>query len=369
MKKLLFVMGGLDGGGAEKILVDTLNAICDRYDVTLLLIFNKGILIPQLNQKVKIRTLMEPDSNMVKWFYRCMLYGDLRWFYSFMVPEDYDVEIAFLEGLATHFVGSSNKTSRKIAWVHIDMIENAWADVDYRNAEQHERIYGNFDDIVCVSDYCRNQFVNRFGFHEKTTVLYNVLDDSAVRSKAAVRIAEAGIEKQAFCFVSSGRLTPQKGFDRLLAVTKRLHESGFNLNLCILGEGGMRKVLEDYIQDNNMSSYVSLIGYQSNPYPYMKAADAFVCSSRSEGFSTVVTEAFILGLPVVSVDCSGARELLEDGKYGILTENSEDALYEGMKLLLEDSAQYAKYKELSCKRGRDFTKESRLAELEQFIDR
>ena len=72
-------------------------------------------------------------------------------------------------------------------------------------------------------------------------------------------------------------------------------------------------------------------GFQSNPYSYMKRSDLYVCSSYVEGFSTVVSEAVILGIPVVTTESSGMREILGDSEYGLITENSDESLYQGMK--------------------------------------
>ncbi|MEQ8197853.1 MAG: glycosyltransferase, partial [Clostridiaceae bacterium] len=88
---------------------------------------------------------------------------------------------------------------------------------------------------------------------------------------------------------------------------------------------------ERYINENSLEDTVKLMGFQSNPYPYIKAADFFVCSSRAEGLSTVVTEAMILGKPVITTDCAGMRELLDEGRYGIITDNSSDSLYSALR--------------------------------------
>lgn len=68
----------------------------------------------------------------------------------------------------------------------------------------------------------------------------------------------------------------------------------------------------------------------------MAASDLYVCPSYVEGFSTVVSEAVILGLPVVTTECSGMKEILGESEYGLITENTEEALYEGMKKILSD---------------------------------
>ena len=71
-----------------------------------------------------------------------------------------------------------------------------------------------------------------------------------------------------------------------------------------------------------------------NPYPLMDKMDLFVCSSRAEGYSLVIAEAMILGLPVISTNCAGPKELLDNGNYGMIVENHDEALYEGINNII-----------------------------------
>ena len=95
------------------------------------------------------------------------------------------------------------------------------------------------------------------------------------------------------------------------------------------------------------------------------ASDLFLCSSRSEGFSTVVTEALILGKPVVATNCSGMTELLGDSEYGLVTENNEDALYLGIKTLISDNTLLNHYQKKSQERSRDFDIKKTMHEVEK----
>ena len=99
----------------------------------------------------------------------------------------------------------------------------------------------------------------------------------------------------------------------------------------------------------------------------MARADLFVCSSRSEGYSTAVTEALILGLPVITTECSGMVELLKNGECGLITENDDEAFYEGLKSLLNDAAMLAHYREKAVERGKDFTIESLMEPIEKLL--
>ena len=112
---------------------------------------------------------------------------------------------------------------------------------------------------------------------------------------------------------------------------------------------------------------MQLLGFQENPYPYIKAADLVVCSSRYEGLSTVITEALILGKPVVTSNCTGMRELLGESQFGLITEDSVQGIYLGMKQMLDDPALHAQYAAAAAERGKDFSKAQIVAQTEAFF--
>ena len=132
----------------------------------------------------------------------------------------------------------------------------------------------------------------------------------------------------------------------------------------------MKNLLESYIIQQGLQDKVELLGFQSNPYPYIANSDLFVCSSRSEGYSLVIAESLVLGIPVLSTYCSGPNELLEDGKYGMLVTNSEDGayLYEGLKLLMTDEEQLMRTKRCAAERGSHFSLVKIMSEIENLFD-
>ena len=141
--------------------------------------------------------------------------------------------------------------------------------------------------------------------------------------------------------ITVGRLSFEKGFDRLIRILKKL-ERDFEFELWILGEGPERQKLEDLIDSEKVES-VKLLGYQNNPYAFLKKADLYVCSSLFEGYSTSVAEARILGVPVLTTECAGMDEILEKGKYGIIVENNDSALYCGLERVLTDPSLLDKF--------------------------
>ena len=167
--------------------------------------------------------------------------------------------------------------------------------------------------------------------------------------------------------VSVGRFTTPKAYDRLLRIINQLIIEKYSVELWLLGDGEQRELLEAYINKNNLENVVTLWGFQDNPYAYLTQCDLFVCSSISEGYSTAVTEALILGLPVITTNCSGMHELLKNGECGIITENSEEALYIGLKQLLDNPSLLQHYRNKAIERGKDFSLQKLIEPIEKLL--
>jgi glycosyltransferase involved in cell wall biosynthesis len=111
-----------------------------------------------------------------------------------------------------------------------------------------------------------------------------------------------------------------------------------------------------------------MLGFSSNPYPYVKKADFYIMSSRHEGFPTIIAEALILNKPVSATDISGIRDLLQDGKLGNITPNSEEGIYEGMKKFLTDKDIAEDYRRQIAQTELPFVLEKSVEHLQKIID-
>ena len=168
--------------------------------------------------------------------------------------------------------------------------------------------------------------------------------------------------------IAIGTLKQSKGYMRLLQIMKRLRDEQYAVHLYILGIGPLQQEMEEYILHNELQDSVALLGYQTNPYKYVSKCDLFVCASFAEGFSTAATEALIVGTPVCTVEVSGMKEMLgENNEYGIVTENSTEALYQGIKQLLDSPALLANYKKKAAERGMAFSTEETVQAVENML--
>lgn len=367
MRKVLFLIESLSGGGAEKVLSTLLKHIDKtKFDVTLCCVVDTGKYVEEVKPYVRYTSIL-PNPTVLKGL-NALLYKikyalvyrwlPLRLVYNWFVPKGADVEVAFVEGFTTKLLSnSSNKKAKKIAWLHTDFNNHHWTIGSvFRSIVEERSCYEKYNQIVTVSDTANNAFQSVFpSINVPVTTIYNPIDNEDILRHSLVSIGEDRKDIGVLRIVSVGRLTAVKAFDRLLHIVGKLKRLDYKVELWLLGEGEKRKELEDIIKQENISDIVTLWGFQSNPYKYMVHCDLFVCSSIGEGYSTAITEALIVGLPVVTTDCSGMAELLKGGECGIITENSEAALFEGVRSLLDHPESLLKYKEKAKVRGNEFS--------------
>ena len=359
MKKLLFLINTLNGGGAERILVDMVNSLTDKgFDVTLMTVTDTGQFKHRLDKKVKYKTIVRVRNPKFRHLFSYAISFVLppHLIHRFFIGSNYDYEVAFLEGIPTKIIGASdNKKSMKYTSVHIDLYNTFGLDKVHKNMQKHVECYKKYDKIVCVSQNVKEMFTKRFGINDNLIIKYNILDDEVIKNKATEPVSKSDI----FRIVSVGRLESQKGYDRLLPVIKRLKDENIDCELLLVGEGSQRDTLESYVKDKSLSDCVTFIGFTDNPYKYMQSADLLVFPSRAEGYSTVVTEAVILGKPIVVTDCAGMKEILGESEYGVVTENNDEELYKAIKNMICNDELRQSYSEKALQRGKDFTKEKR----------
>lgn len=380
-RKVLFLIESLGGGGAEKVLSTLVEHIDkSRFDVTVCPITDVGTYSAEVKKFVTVRPILPAYPGEGRFFAQTMwrLKHRLvhRWLpgwlvYRLWIPKGNDVEVAFVEGFTTKLLSKSSGKAKKIAWVHIDLCNNHWTAALYGSVEAESKVYHSYNQVVGVSKVVSESVNKLFGADLPTLTIYNPVDAAAIKQKAVTSSQNIPPRKEGFIRIcSTGRFVSQKGFDRLLRIAGRLVGEGYKIELWLLGDGELRSEFERYIADNGLAGIVTLWGFQSNPYAYMSQCDLFVCSSRAEGYSTAVTEALILGLPVITTRCSGMDELLGgDGEFGIITDNSEEKLFDGLKWLLDRSDCLAEMAVKARQRSGAFTIKKLVEPIEDFLDR
>ena len=366
-KKVLFLIPTLGGGGAEKVLVNLVNNLdINKYDVTVQTIFRAGVnaqfLKPHINLKQGRLKQFRGNTYLMKLFTPRFLY---RW----IVAKQYDVAISYLEGPTARIIsGCPFEGSKLVSWIHIEMKNRKQVFHNFRSISETESCYSRYDANVYVAKQVRDDFLKFLPNLTNNHVIYNTNENEKIRKLAKEEVKDFDFSKVK-TIVAVGRLLASKGFERLIKAHARCINDGYNHHLLIIGEGEFRNRLQMLVGSIGCSETVHMIGYRENPYKYIAKANLFVCSSFREGFSTAVTEAFILGKPVVTTLVSGATEQCgENNEYGIVVENSEEGIYLGIKEMLSDEEKMKHYEEMSKKRGLFFSKSNTVSSVEKLID-
>ncbi len=367
MKKLLFLIHDLGPGGAERVLVDLVNRL-DRtqFDVTVLAVFGGGVnarlLAPHIRYRAVLPRAFPGNSHFLKLFPPKLLH-------RLLVRTRYDVEIAFLEGSCARIVsGCPWRDVRKLAWIHSLPGGTRDAARDFRSRREARRCYDTMERIVCVSRDVRQAFLSSLAVTAPTVVVRNALDTRRIAAQACRPASVPPPASGEFTLVGVGKLVRGKGFDRLIRLTARLCRAGIPVRLLILGEGPARRSLQISAKRLGVADRVLLPGYRSEPYADVAVCDLFVCASHTEGFSTAATEALLVGTPVCSVSVGGMRELLgAHDEWGIVTEQSEDALFSAVYRLLSDKALLAHYRRRAARRGAALRAQDTIAAVQALL--
>ncbi len=363
MINILFFIESLTGGGAEKVLLNLVNAMDQsRFAVTVQTLYPE-VAAAQLAPGIRYKYCYGVKSAVSN--IRMRMEAALGLTYPLHIRGEYDIEVAYLEcGSTKIMAGSTAQRALKLAWVHCDLAKKADDPAEF--ARKTAGYYQKFDRVVCVAESVRESFRAMYGDIVKTVTVYNTVDDGEIKEKTAASLPE-DVQRQRLTLALVGRLTPAKKIPRALDAHRRLLEDGVDYDLWIIGDGEERSMLERYIREAGLENSARLLGFRQNPYCLMRAADLLVCSSLYEGFSTFITEGLILGKPIVTTECSGMRELLGDSEYGLITANDDEAFYQGLKRMLTEPGLLAHYREKAAARGADFRREKLVRETEKFL--
>lgn len=367
MQKVLFLIHDLGQGGAEKVLVNLVNNMdYSKFDITVMTLFDSGENRQFLGSNVKYKTwckkMIPGNSRLMKLFSPEMLH-------KLIVKERYDIEIAYLEGPCARVIsGCCDQSVKKLAWIHIEQHTAERAATSFRSVSEAKECYRRFERIICVSQTVKQDFAQALQIPVPHEVLYNTNESDKILRFSQEAVDQGMMDSDAIKLVGVGKLLKSKGFDRVARIVKRLKEQGYPVYFYILGEGPERSRLQEYIQQNGLEDSVTLLGYQLNPYKYVAKCDLFVCASFAEGFSTAATEALIVGIPVCTVEVSGMKEMLgEDNEYGLVVENNDEALYQGIKRFFVEPGLLEHYTKQAEIRGKEFSTEKTVQAVENML--
>lgn len=360
MKKILIVNNNMQIGGVQKALVSLLENIQNQYDVTLLLFQKSGACVADIPSGIKVITadshyrylgMAQKDTKsfgekLCRGFYAAIArffgrkYAVALMGLSQKKLKGYDVAISYLHnakeklfyGGCNDFVLKHVDAAKKVAFLHCDYLGCG------ANTKENAKQYSRFDAIAACSQGCADIFLQANpDLAERVKVVPNCHRFEMIQKLAAE--AAVSLPKDRMNVVTVARLAKEKGVDRALRVLACLGELKAQLHYYIVGDGPQKAELLSLIEKENLSDCVTLCGMLNNPYGYIQAADLLLIPSDNEAAPLVIGEAASLGTPVLSMETSSAREMIQMPGIGWVCENSEEAMAESLRELLMNPAE------------------------------
>lgn len=337
MKKIVFGITSLRPGGAERVLIDIVNHFKNDYEITIFSIYGDGEFEKQLDKKIHFQSLYPHTYNSYSkwkkiWFSLQFVLPFFRnHIYKKYIKNKYDLEIAFLEGPITWLMSCKSHT-KKYAWIHNDLV------CIYKNhflkRKLSEHAYRKYHKLIFVSQDNLQKFKQIFPRNQlPKQVIYNYINEHEVIEKANA-FAVTEIKQDLPNFLQVSRLTEQKAVMRLLDAHRLLIQHNNLHRIYVIGDGPLKQELQQKITNYGLEDTFVLLGQKENPYPYMKHADTFLLASYYEGYPMVLLEAKILNKDILITD-SAAKEVLLNYDKGMIVENTEQGIIEGIKKMIE----------------------------------
>ncbi len=370
-KKIFFIIPSIAGGGTERVLVNLLENF-DKNKLKPICIFYYSFNVYQLPSDIRVFNLRLARTNskfrkIMRSFKRIIKIIRL------INAENPDVIFSFL-----------NRVNIITIIAYIFSRHKPKLIISERNSPSHELstkldkiiiylmriLYPRAHEIVANSVGIKIDLIENFNLPEdKIKVIFNPVNLEKIKKLAKEEIDEHKWFKERIpIIINVARLVEQKGQIYLIKAFKLVREC-ISARLVILGNGEMKNYLVQIANDLGISDDIYFLGFQKNPYKFMKNSSIFILSSLFEGFPNVIIEAMACGTPVISSDCpSGPGEIITSGTNGILVPPAdENDLAEAILSLLKDKNLREKFYVAGIKRAEDFGLEKILPQYEELF--
>ena len=343
--------------GVSNVAIEIANFLVStgKYNVTLVPIYEWGgsvreKILPAVKVRSIFRFYFRGFSKIVNILPDRLLH-DL-----FVGKEKFDIEIGFQYGKATRIMASGQSANHlTMGWMHC-----------YDEGLVLKKCYEKFDKMICVSKCNADRLKNEMKSNLPIDYCYNPIDDKKIIEMSLEQVDI--VKNRNLQLVSVARHSPEKGYSMLLKVIRKLKDDGFNFNIWLIGDGPIHDDLINESHTLGIDDYVTFLGNQKNPHKYTSKADLYVCSSFIEGYSTACTEALLLGIPVLTTNCAGGEEIIEESEVGKLVGMNEQDLYLGLKEVLHNPSTILDWKNKLKETKHRFTQASRFQRLIDILD-
>jgi glycosyltransferase involved in cell wall biosynthesis len=367
-KNILISVYDMEIGGIERSLINMLEYMdYEKFNVDLLIFSHKGELMKLIPDKVNILPevstytvyrkpvvqclkeglyatsavrLICKNIALVKYKNRKLAEGPgyiqmqlTSKYLSYLMPKirkKYDLAISY--AWPHDFIANRVNADKSIAWIHTDF---SMLEID---SKLDTDTWDKFNYIASISEECTNAFLTKYPtLKNKILLIENINSPKFIKDMSLESISNEKMTN-AFNIVSVGRLSYAKGFDNAIQALRKLHDRGLtNIKWHVIGFGAEEESLNKLIIENNLEDSFILLGKKNNPYKYMGMADLYVQPSRYEGKAVTVTEAKILGKPILITNYPTAISQLEEGFEGLICDSSVNGLVDSIEYLYYDA--------------------------------
>lgn len=335
-KKMIIYMSKLSVGGMEKSLLNLIkySNLKKDYDITLYVLYSlEEEYIKELESQIKIDLLWNKKWSIVGKIV-CIIKILFKLLKLNLKIEKYDVSICYPYQHKILSKLTRKSSNNSIIFIHSNILEKYQEKID----KHMKKIkYDKFNKVICVSNNALDAFRKLYPQYKGiSTTINNYIDGENIITKSNEKIDKEWEKNKEIKFINIARHDEQsKKITRIINSTKKLVDEGYKFKVYLIGSGNSTDLYKSKIKDSKLEKTIQLLGKKNNPYPYLKCANCLILSSAYEGYGIVLDEARILEVPFITTDVADAKTLTEEG-YGILCENSEQGIYNGMKKYLNE---------------------------------
>ena len=366
-KEILFVYPEMMLGGSTTALIALLkNLDKEKYNIELQLMRKEGPLLNVVPEEITIIKTQRRELNKLKKLIAFIIFYFEEYivnnhtFVSLQVAKadfqvkklcyvnkkKYDIAVGFLEGWSDRYVSYNVNATKKITWLHStykNITKNPNTDILWMK---------DVDKIAFVTDACKKEFDDTLPmFKNKSITIKNIVDEELIRKQSKDIYHDDKMYKMynaysGFKIITVCRLQINtKGIDRIITCAEKMKKNSYEFMWVIVGGGEDYDEISKMITEHNLNENLYLVGPRINPYPFIKESNIMCMPSRYEGKPIVITESMILGVPPVVTEYMSANEQIINHLNGVVVNNADDSIYDGVKKCMDDSKFYNKIKE------------------------
>lgn len=367
-RSILFATNSLGLGGIEKSLIEILKVMDKhKYEIDLL-ILDSNVEHNQLINQVPIEVNILPSNERSRLFFQdfttsiknmikqgqivlmikriifpllCRIKKESKWTKKInfailkniypIINKKYDVSVSVRYEYPNYYVIDCINAVKKYAWLHTPL--NDTPILTYSIPMEKEYLL-KFDKLFCVSEMVRKSYTTKIPeLRNKTELIYNLIDERKIMLLSSEEFETGLFSEDRISFVSAMRISEQKRPLFIIDIAKKLKEDGMKFDFVIIGDGDMMSISLKKIEEFKLQDCVHFVGYRSNPYCYIKKGDVYIQPSVFETWGIGITEAKLLGKPVITSFYECAYEQITDGYNGYVAKDDLD-FYEKLRYLI-----------------------------------